>query len=370
VKAVSMGVQQVVVAALMVAGALVLGIAAYLALAAAARIFARRTGNVFDEALLRQESGPAKAFFPFLALFLALPAIPIPSPAAKPVDRVVTLALIASIGWMVSRFTDAVVDYASARYGVAAHDNLAARKLQTRFQLLHRIAVIVIAFVTLSVMLMTFPSIRRLGLTMFASAGVAGLVLGLAARPMLSNVIAGLQVAFTEPIRLDDVVVVEGEWGWIESIGTTYVVVRIWDLRRLVLPLSYFIERPFQNWTRVTADLLGTVFLYTDYTVPVDTVRAELHRILESSGMWDGKVWGLQVTNATERTLELRALMSAPDSPTAWDLRCHVREKLIGFLQETYPHCLPRTRADIGATAPWPSPTAEEGTRTPGAGSA
>lgn len=190
-------------------------------------------------------------------------------------------------------------------------DNLAARRMRTRFLVLRRIAAVVIAFVTLSVMLMTFPSIRRLGLTMFASAGVAGLIVGLAARPMLTNVIAGLQLAFTQPIRIDDVVVVEGEWGWVEEIGTTYVVVRIWDLRRLVLPLSHFIERPFQNWTRATADILGAVYLYADYTLPVEEVRKELLAILESSGLWDGKAWGLQVTDATEHTLQLRALMSA-----------------------------------------------------------
>ncbi len=154
----------------------------------------------------------------------------------------------------------------------------------------------------------------------------------------------------TEPIRLDDVVIVEGEWGWIEEIGTTYVVVRIWDLRRLVMPLSYFIERPFQNWTRTTADILGTVFVYADYTVPVEEVRQELHRILKSSGMWDGKVWNLQVTNATEHTMEMRALMSAPDSGKAWDLRCYVREKLVQYLQERYPQSLPRARAEIQGT--------------------
>jgi len=196
-------------------------------------------------------------------------------------------------------------------------------------------------------MLMTFPNIRHLGESLFASAGLAAVVAGLAARTTLSSLLAGVQIALTQPIRLDDVVIVEGEWGWIEEITTTYVVVRVWDLRRLVVPLSYFIEKPFQNWTRRTADLLGTVFVYTDYNVPVDQIRRELHDILERSGMWDGRVWGLEVTNATDRTMELRALMSATDGPKAWDLRCHVREKLIDFLQKNYPLSLPRVRADI-----------------------
>jgi len=139
----------------------------------------------------------------------------------------------------------------------------------------------------------------------------------------------------------------ENEWGWIEEITLTYVVVRIWDLRRLVLPISYFIESPFQNWTRVSADLLGTVFIYTDYTVPVEEVRQELHRILKSSDKWDGKVWGLQITNASEHTMELRALMSTADSSLGWDLRCEVREKLIEFIQKKYPDALPKTRAEL-----------------------
>jgi hypothetical protein len=196
-------------------------------------------------------------------------------------------------------------------------------------------------------MLVTFPSIREIGTSLLASAGLAGLVVGLAARPTLANLLAGLQIALTEPIRLDDVVIVEGEWGKVEEITTTYVVVRIWDLRRLIVPLSQFIEKPFQNWTRQTADLLGTVFVYTDYSVSVDAVRQKLLEILQLSGMWDGKVWGLQVTNATDHTMELRALMSAPDSSRAWDLRCHVREKLIEHLQNRYPQSLPQTRVHL-----------------------
>jgi small-conductance mechanosensitive channel len=176
---------------------------------------------------------------------------------------------------------------------------------------------------------------------------VAAVVAGLAARTTLSSLFAGVQIALTQPIRLDDVVVVEGEWGWIEEITTTYVIVRVWDLRLLVVPLSYFIEKPFQNWTRRTADLLGTVFVYVDYSVPVNELRQELLDILRKSGMWDGRTWGLQVTNASDRTIELRALMSAPNGPKAWDLRCHVREKLIEFLQRQYPQSLPRVRAEL-----------------------
>src|SRR5258708_15926483 len=176
-------------------------------------------------------------------------------------------------------------------------------------------------------MLMTFPSIRHLGESLFTSAGLAAVVAGLAARTMLTNLLAGVQIALTQAIQIEDVVVVEGEWGWIEEISTSLVVVGIWDLRRLVLPISYFIEKPFQNWTRKSADLLGTVFLYTDYSVPVEEIRQELHRVLLSSNLWDGKVWGLQVTNSTYHSLKLRALMSASHGSTARDLRCFAREK-------------------------------------------
>jgi hypothetical protein len=169
----------------------------------------------------------------------------------------------------------------------------------------------------------------------------------MAARPALSNLIAGLQLAMTQPIRIDDVVIVENEWGWIEEIRATFVVVRIWDLRRLVVPLSYFLENPFQNWTRTTSDILGTVFLYADYSVPVGAVRDELHRVLQTSDLWDRKVWGLQVTDASEHTVELRALMSATTSGRAWDLRCHVREAMLDFLQREHPQSLPRVRAEL-----------------------
>jgi small-conductance mechanosensitive channel len=196
-------------------------------------------------------------------------------------------------------------------------------------------------------MLMTFPKVRQLGTTILASAGIIGIVVGMAAQRTIGAFIAGLQIAFTQPIRVDDVVIVENEWGRIEEITLTYVVVKIWDLRRLIVPITYFIEKPFQNWTRVTADILGSVFLYVDYTVPLDAVREELQRLLKESELWDGKVCVLQVTNTSERTLEVRALMSAADASAAWSLRCHVREKLVDFIKTKYPQALPRLRAEL-----------------------
>jgi small-conductance mechanosensitive channel len=226
-------------------------------------------------------------------------------------------------------------------------DNLAARRIQTQFSVLHRIVVFLVMVVTVAIMLMTFQPIRQIGMSVLASAGLVSLVVGVAMKDMLANLIAGIQLAFTQPFRLDDAVVVEGEWGWIEEINTTYVVVRIWDLRRLVLPLSYFLDHPFQNWTRKSAELLGTTFLYADYSVPVDAVRAELRRICESSPLWKGQVCGLQVTDCSEHTLQLRALMDARSGGDAWNLRCLVREKLVEFLRREYPGSLPRVRGEI-----------------------
>jgi small-conductance mechanosensitive channel len=345
--------------------AIVAGRVAHAILFSAGRRFAKRTGSLIDNSIVRHGDKPAKLIFPLFAVFLVLPATSLPPHLMAALRHILALGVLASVAWLLIALIDVFEDVVAGEFRVDVRDNLRARKIQTQAQVLRRTAVVVIIIATLAVMLMTFPSIRQFGLSLLASAGLAGLVAGMAARPMLSSLLAGIQIALTEPIRLEDVVIVEGEWGWIEEITTTYVVVRIWDLRRLVVPLSYFIEHPFQNWTRVGANLLGTVFLYTDYTIPVEEVRRQLHEVLESTKLWDGKVWGLQVTNASEQTLELRALMSASDSSTAWDLRCFVREKLITFLQERYPQSLPRTRVEMNSLnvnslsgAPRPAPVA------------
>ena len=330
------------------AAAIVGGLILHLAVFAALKRIAGKTGGIIDDALVRHGRRPARVLVPLMTVLAVLPFMAISEELVAVVRHGVILGLIATAAWLVISLTNVFDDVVFTKYRVDTRDNLAARQVRTKTYVLRRVAVIAITVFALSVMLMTFPAIRNVGVSLFASAGVAGLVIGMAARPMLSNLIAGIQIALTQPISIDDVVIVEGEWGKIEEISSTYVVVRIWDLRRMVLPLTYFMEKPFQNWTRRTADILGTVFLYTDYTLPVEEVRQELLRVLQASKLWDGKTWGLQVTNATEHTMELRALMSAPDSGTAWDLRCAVREKLIGFLQEKYPQSLPRVRAELG----------------------
>lgn len=255
--------------------------------------------------------------------------------------------LIASIGWFLIQIVNVVKASLLNLYDVDARDNLKARQVYTQIKVIENIVDALIIFLTLSFILLSFPGVSKIGTSLLASAGIAGVVLGFAAQKTLGNFIAGIQIAFAQPIRLDDVVIVENEWGWIEEITLTFVVVRIWDLRRLVVPISYFVEKPFQSWTRVSADILGSVFLYTDYTVPVGKIREELTRLLEGNPRWDKKVNCLQVTDAKEHTIELRALMSAADSPTAWDLRCEVREKLLTFLQKNFPESLPKTRVEL-----------------------
>ena len=269
--------------------------------------------------------------------------------AVRPEEKRQVLAGLAEIRTVSSLrlITSVLDDCVLSRFKVDEKDNLRARKIHTQLKVLKRIVIIVVAILALGTMLMTFEKVRQLGTTILASAGIIGIVVGMAAQRTIGTFIAGLQIAFTQPIRIDDVVIVENEWGRIEEITLTYVVVKIWDLRRLVVPITYFIEKPFQNWTRVTSDLLGTVYIYVDYTVPFEAIREELHHILKNSELWDGKVCVLQVTNTSDRTIELRALMSASDASTGWSLRCEVREKLIEFIQKNYPQSLPKLRAEL-----------------------
>lgn len=230
------------------------------------------------------------------------------------------------------------------KYDTSKENNLRSRKLHTQFNILERIVIFLIVIIAIGLILMLFEDVRRIGISVFASAGVAGIIIGLAAQRAIAAVLAGLQIAITQPIRIDDVVIIENEWGRIEEIALTYVVVNIWDKRRLIVPSTYFFEKPFQNWTRTTSEIMGTVFIYTDYHVSFEALRNELTRLLKSTPLWDGKVNVLQVTDAKERSIEVRALMSAKDSATAWDLRVLIREKLIEFLQKNYPESLPKTR--------------------------
>ena len=259
------------------------------------------------------------------------------------------LAMIAAVTWFAIRVVGGVADAVVALHPIEAGDNLHARQIVTQTRVLSRIAVVFVVAIGSALMLMAFPSMRQIGTSLLASAGLAGIVAGFAARSVLSNLFAGLQIALTQPIRLDDVVIIEGEWGRIEEIRGTYVVVKIWDDRRLVVPLQWFIEHPFQNWTRRTSALLGTVELWMDFSVPLKPLRDELERIVKTLPEWDGRVAIIQVTDANARAMLLRVLLSAADAGKAFDLRCKVREALIGFVRENHPHALPRIRAEAGA---------------------
>jgi small-conductance mechanosensitive channel len=265
------------------------------------------------------------------------------------VNQFIKIAIIFCVTWLLIKAIQFAREMILRQYDIKEVDNLKARKVYTQFRVLERILIFIVILIAVAVALMTFDGIRRIGISLFASAGVAGIIVGFASQKLLGSILAGFQIALTQPIRLDDVVIVENEWGWIEEITLTYVVVRIWDKRRLIVPTTYFIEKPFQNWTRVSADILGTVFIYTDYQLPVDKLRDAFMEILKSTDLWDGEVGVMQVTNATDRSIEIRALMSAPNSPTAWDLRVYVREKLIQYLQNHYPDSLPRTRIEMTA---------------------
>ena len=325
------------------------------------RRMARRKNDVVFHSLVKHGARPSHFILPFLACLIVLPGLSLPHLALVALEHVASIGLIASIAWLAILLVDVVADIISGRYRVDVADNLTARRIRTQFGMLRKVVVFLVVLVALAIILMTFPAIRSIGGSLLASAGLASLIVGLAMKGTLSNLVAGIQIAFTQPFRMGDAVVIEGEWGWIEEIGTMFVVVRIWDLRRLVLPLSYFLEHSFQNWTRTSADLLGSCFIYTDYTVPVDPLRDELRRICESTKLWGGKVCVLQVSDCEPATLQLRALMDARNSGDAWDLRCLVREKLVDFIQKNYPGSLPRYRGEFATTSNGPPGKRENG---------
>jgi len=335
------------ISAAILTGAVAAGLLAQFLLYVVLQRFVKGKPGSLQLLLLENTKSPARYIFPLIALSCALPFTPLPENSIPYVAKTVNLCLIAAVGWAFIVAIQVIGGLLTFRYSIDVEDNLRARSVRTQTLVIKRIAVVMIIIITVAAMLMTFPNARQLGTSIFASAGVAGLVVGMAARSTFAGIIAGLQVALTQPIRIDDSVVVEGEWGWIEEIETTYVVVRLWDLRRLIVPLTYFIEHPFQNWTRTTSEIIGTVFLYVDYSLPVAPVREEFHRILKDTKLWNGRTAAFQVTDFTERAMQLRAIMSANNSSAAFDLRCLVRERLIAFLQQNYPESLPLNRAQL-----------------------
>lgn len=310
------------------------------------RRVAARTKGKLDDVLLPLFGTALRAIVPILAVFVLLRLWPISEDTMAVVRKLLAIAIIGSITWTLRRAV-LLVDSAVLGGGLlAGTETMAQRALYTRVRMLRRVSLVLISVFAFAAVLMLFDEMRDLGRSILASAGIAGIVLGIAAQRSLGNLLAGIQIAITQPIRLGDQVLVEGDVGNVEEITLTYVVVRVWDQRRIVLPISYFIEKPFQNWTRVTTNMLSPLTFRVDYSMPVGELRDYLKREIAQSEFWDKKVFGVQVTNADDRSMEVRVLASAPDSGASFNLQCELREKAITFIQSKYPHCLPKVRQE------------------------
>ncbi len=306
-------------------------------------------GSVILSAMLEKTERAAAVGLPLLAMQIAWGAAPDNLPFIGVVRHLNGLLLIAAVTWMVLGTIAGVADGVIARNPITVDDNLHARRIATQTRVLSRSAMVIVLIAGIAIALMTFPGARQLGASLLASAGVLGIIGGLAARPVFSNLIAGLQLALAQPIRLDDVLIVNGEWGRVEEITGTYVVLKIWDERRLIIPLQWFIENPFENWTRTGANILGTAFLYLDYSAPIDRLREEAKRFVEAQEEWDGRAFALQVTDITERTMQVRILVSSANSGNAFGLRCKVREHMLAYVAREFPQALPVVRSPAEA---------------------
>ena len=313
------------------------------------RLIASR--DEFWRELVKRTRRPSRLAALILGLGAAAPLARLGQVQLDVLGRVLLIGFIVLCGWAAMTALDIATLIYTRRFRIDVEDNLLARKHVTQTRILRRTAAALIVVLTIAFALMTFNGVRQYGVSLLASAGAAGIIAGLALQPFLTNLIAGIQIATTQPIRIDDAVIVEGEWGRIEEIGSTYVVVKLWDWRRMVLPLTYFIQKPFQNWTRESASLIGTAMVYVDYSAPIEVLRRKLEEIAAASPLWDRNVVNLAVTELSERTMQVRCLTSARNAGEAFDLRCEVREKMVAFLQAELPHALPRERFDLRPNA-------------------
>lgn len=293
-----------------------------------------------------------------LALYSVLHTVPQDLPLLGLIQQITTLLLIISLTWAAVACTSAIGDVIVKLYPALEDEWKRARKVETQTRFLVRGLNVLIVLVGTGAALMTFDSVNQLGTSLLASAGIGGVILGFAARPVLSNLLAGMQIALTQPFRIDDAMHVQGEWCWVEEVTATYVVLRVWDLRRLVVPLQWFIENPFQNWSRNTAEQIGSALIWVDYGIPIDPLRQEFSRLLEASPDWNGDTASVQVVEAGEKSIQIRFLMSAKNSTTLWNLRCSMREAMIAFIQQEYPQYLPRHRAEMLGDEQQADPTA------------
>lgn len=307
-------------------------------------VWAANSANRMDDFILPLIGRSLRIAVPVSGVILALPLLHLPARFDSVTGKITSILLIASLASILLQAVHIGARSILAGQDVQAADNLRARKIHTQVGIISKVIDVAIVLLAVASILMLFEEVRRFGASLLASAGIAGIILGMAAQKTIANLLAGFQIALAQPIREDDVLIVEGEWGRVEEITLTYVVVRIWDERRLVLPLSYFIEKPFQNWTRRSADRLGSVYLWVDYAFPVEEGRKVLKSIIEGNPLWDGRFWNLVVSDASERTMQLRVLATAKDASTEWDLRCDIREKFIAFIRDRHPESLPQVR--------------------------
>ena len=323
------------------------------------RLSRDRQGSVLAGAVLKRLNQRTRLFFPLLVFLILQPLVRLPEPYDNIVFKATEVLFFLTIGWLLLKLIDVLEDLAYVHYAEERRNLFQERKIKTQLQFIKRILGVMIVVIVLASILLTINGVRQAGAAILTSAGVAGIVVGFAAQKSIANLLAGFQIAITQPIKIDDAVIVEGEWGVIEEITLTYVVVKVWDKRRIVLPINYFIEKPFQNWTRRSADLTGVIMLYVDYSLPVDELRSALGRILRAEELWDQEVETIQVVDTTDRTMVLRVLVSAGDAASTFTLRCSVREKLISFIREQYPEALPKSRLVVSEGYSSGSSTAE-----------
>jgi small-conductance mechanosensitive channel len=322
-------------------------------------------GNVIVACMLERTERPAAVAWPLIAMQLVWTAAPDSLYKIDVVRHLNGLLVIAALTALVMGIIAGLADGLIKRNPIDVEDNLHARRIETQTRVLSRSAMVLVMIGGTAMALMTFPGARQLGASLLASAGVLGIVGGLAARPVFSNLISGLQLALAQPLRIDDVLIVKGEFGRVEEITGTYVVMKLWDERRLIVPLQWFIENPFENWTRTGSNILGFVLLYVDYATPIEPIRAEAKRLVESFPEWDKRVFNVQVTDATDKAIQVRVLVSSANAGKNFDLRCKIREALVAFLAREYPKSLPLVRnlndnRDLSAQAAAPAPASGE----------
>lgn len=329
--------------------AVVLGLLAHSLLL---RLMRRMAGGfVVARTLVEHGRRPMQFLLPLLFVHIVVDDAPATLPLINPLRHLLAIALLATLTVLCIRLVKGAAEAVIGRYPAESAGDLRARSVHTQTRVLSRTLMTLVGVIGAATILMTFPGVRQIGASLLASAGLAGLVAGIAARPVLGNLIAGLQIALTQPLRIGDMLIVDGESGRVEELTGSYVVVRLWDERRLIVPLEWFIQNPFQNWTRSSSELIGTVFLWVDYAMPLEPLRQELQRICRAAPEWDGRLCLLQVTDASERAMQLRILLSASDAAQTWDLRCRVREALIAFIQGAYADYLPRQRASFDTSS-------------------